>query len=739
MIYYAHTRGEDKTDWQTVLEHLTQAAGHAQRLGEDTGLSDFAAAAAMLHDIGKYSLEFQKRLEGGPVVDHVTAGAKEADQLFTARGQKIFGRMLAYCIIGHHGGLPDAGSPADTEVESTLHGRFKRKLCDFSAFSREVDINQLEIPKRFPPYFKPISDAPGFSLSFATRMIYSILVDADFLDTETFCNNGEKPRGGYEDISRLAHRFDIFLSRFKEPKRPIDVRRTETLNACTAKANQPTGFFTLTLPTGAGKTFSSMAFALQHAKINGMKRVIYVIPYTSIIEQNAAEFKKSLGEGTVLEHHSNFDWNPFQKKNGEGFQAKDSLLYKLKLAAENWDVPVIVTTNVQFFESLYSNRNSKSRKVHNLAKSVMIFDEAQMLPRDYLKPCMYALAELVNNYGSSAVFCTATQPIIDKFLPAGTIVNELIPDPQSEFDFYRRVQVVNTGKMTDQTLIEQIDQHDQALCIVNTRKHAKGLYQSLHGEGRFHLSTLMCPAHRTRVVSEIRRRLSAGLPCRVISTQLLEAGVDLDFPVGYRSLAGLESIIQAAGRVNREGKRASGNLFVFEPVSDFVGRTPVYIEQTAKVARMILNKFDDPICVEAVRAYFDELYNLQGRNAYDRKEILGCFENGLNPPLWDFKTASERFKLIENDMVSVIVPFDGKAQEFLYKLQNTEFPFSVARSLQPYVVNIYEREYQALLNQNVIDIYCERFAVLNDPRFYKEQTGLIIPDLQGGQAIFVDF
>ena len=738
MTYYAHTRGEDKAAWQTVLEHLKNTSDLARLLGQDTGLADFAAAAAMFHDIGKYSLGFQQRLEGGPVVDHVTAGAKVAKELFAARGQDIFGRMLAYCIIGHHGGLPDAGTPADTEVESTLYGRFKRKLCDFSAYEQEIDTSQLSIPRRFPTGFRPIPDAPGFSLSFATRMIYSILVDADFLDTETFCSDGEKPRGGYGDISKLAHRFELFLSRFNNPQRPIDIRRTETLNACIAQANESHGFFTLTLPTGAGKTFSSMAFALQHAKVNGMKRIIYVIPYTSIIEQNAAEFKKSLGQESILEHHSNFDWHPNDKKNVDDFQSTSSLLYKLKLAAENWDVPIIVTTNVQFFESLFSNRSSKSRKVHNLAKSVLIFDEAQMLPRDYLKPCMYAVAELVNNYGASAVFCTATQPIVDKFLPPGTTINELIPNPQSEFDFYRRVQVVNIGKLSDEELVEQIDQYNQALCIVNTRKHAKGLYQNLQEEGRYHLSTLMCAAHRSQVISEIRKRLADNLPCRVISTQLLEAGVDLDFPVGYRSLAGLESIIQAAGRVNREGKQALGHLFVFEPVSDFVGRTPAYIQQTAEVARMVLKDYADPICMEAVQAYFKELYYLQGRDAYDRKGILGCFENGLNPPLFDFKTASERFKLIENDTVSVIVRFDETAEELLYKLQSTEFPFSVTRSLQQYVVNIYEREYQSLLNAGVIDIYCERFAVLRNPEFYNDDTGLIIPEFQGGQAVFFD-
>ena len=738
MAYYAHSRGENKEDWQTVFEHLTNTAKLAKSLGEDTGLAEFAAAAAMLHDIGKYSYEFQRRLEGGSKVDHATSGAVEVDKLFTARGQKVFGRMLSYCIAGHHGGLPDAGSPADTEAESTLYGRCKRSLKDHSAFRSEIDTSLINLPERFPSNIQPAQGSYGFSLSFATRMIYSILVDADFLDTETFCNSEEKARGNYADISVLTNEFIQYLKRFNTPTRAIDKQRNQTLQACIAQADLPPGHFTLTLPTGAGKTFASMAFGLQHAVRHHLKRIIYVIPYTSIIEQNAAVFRTSLREyeSHILEHHSNFDWNSQQIENASDYGG--NALEKLKWAAQNWDVPIIVTTNVQFFESLFANRSSRSRKIHNLAKSVIIFDEAQMLPRDYLKPCMYAVAELVNNYGASAVFCTATQPIIDKFLPVGTVVKELIANPQEQFNFYKRVQVVDKGKVTDEELIEQINQHQQALCIVNTRKHAKGLYQGLQGEGRFHLSTLMCAAHRTSVISSIRERLSAKLPCRVISTQLLEAGVDLDFPVGYRSLAGLESIIQAAGRVNREGKQALGKLFVFEPVSEYVGRTPAYIQQTADIARLILKRYEDPVCAEAVHAYFEELYDLQGRNAYDRKDILGCFENGLNPPLFDFKTAAERFKLIENDTVSVIVPFDDKVALLLNRLRSSEFPLTIIRALQPYIVNIYEREYQSLLNNGVIDIYAERFAVLNDPNFYDDHVGLAIHEIQGGQAVFID-
>jgi CRISPR-associated endonuclease/helicase Cas3 len=742
LTYYAHTRGTDKADWQTVLQHLTGTAELARRLGADSGLAEFAATAAMLHDLGKYSPEFQRRLEGGPKVDHATAGAKEIERLLRERGQSMMGRLLAYCIAGHHGGLPDGGGPGDTEDDSTLAGRLKRPLKNYSAYAAEIDAAGLSAPQRFPASFRPIPGAAGFSVAFAARMIYSILVDADYLETETFCNDGKKPRGEYADIPALAKQFELYLSQFDHPNREIDRRRSATLRACIAHADLPTGLFKLTLPTGAGKTLTSMAFALQHAIRHGLKRIVYVIPYTSIIEQNAAVFKASLEgyEDHVLEHHSSFEWNPERAEDAAG--TPDSALAKLKWAAENWDVPVVVTTNVQFFESLFASRNSRNRKVHNLAKSVIIFDEAQMLPREFMKPCIYSVVELVKNYGSSAVFCTATQPELERFLPKGVELRELIADPQAEFNFYRRVQVRQTGRLTDAELLERLNSHPQALCIVNTRKHAKALFDGLHGEGCFHLSTLMCAAHRRKVIAEIRQRLAEERPCRVVSTQLLEAGVDLDFPVGYRALAGLESIIQSAGRVNRENKQPTGDLFVFEPDSEHARHVPKYIQQTAAAAQVVLNEYanGDPVCTEAIRAYYNLLYRLSDPNAFDSRAILACFEKGDTPPTFNFATAAERFKLIENDTVPVIVPYDPQTvRRLVEELQTSDRPLQVIRRLQPFTVNIYQPEYEALVASGAIELYAETYAVLGEARGgYDEQTGLILADRRGGYGIFLD-
>ena len=442
----------------------------------------------------------------------------------------------------------------------------------------------------------------------------------------------------------------------------------------------------------------------------------------------------------MLEHHSNFDWvqKSASKDGRESDDSTNNTLQKLKLASENWDIPIIVTTNVQFFESLFGNRSSRCRKLHNMTNSVIIFDEAQMLPRDFIKPCMYAVHELVKNYKASAIFCTATQPGIEQFLPGPEKAKELIADPDALYLFYKRVEVKFEGKVADEALLQRINQQSQALCIVNTRSHARGLFEGVNDEGRYHLSNLMCPRHRRETISALRQSLKDGQPCRVISTQIMEAGIDVDFPVGFRALAGLDSIIQAAGRVNREGKNASGKLYVFEPDSSFIKRTPVYIQQTAEVARKVLREFKDrdPVSLEAIQAYYQALYDIQDKNAFDARSIIACFEKGI--PNFDFKTAAEKFRLIKDDSITVMIPYNPEAAVLLEQLRGSEFPNSFFRKLQPYCVNIYEREFQALQALGLIDFYNETFAVLNNMDFYNADTGLLLPENKSGEGIFFD-
>jgi len=743
-LYYAHSRkGEDKFRWQLLKDHLNNTANLAEAFGTDAGISELAKMAALLHDIGKYSKEFQRRLDGsGGKVDHATAGAKEIRALFNKdQNQKFLADMLAYCIAGHHTGLPDYGSPADVDGDGTLLSRVEKKaLKDYSAYQNEIRPADLSLPARLR--IKPDKKHPGFSFAFLTRMVFSALVDADFQETETYMNKSEKPRGGYASIEELCGMFNLAMQKFDNPQGDINKKRTETLNACKEKAESPQGFFTLTIPTGGGKTLASMAFALNHAVKHGLKHVIYVIPFTSIIEQNAAVFKEYLGDENVLEHHSNFDWKKSDKPDSESAddQTKDAL-DKLKLASENWDIPIVVTTNVQFFESLFANKSSRCRKLHNLAKSVIIFDEAQMLPREYLDPCMLAVKELVTNYGASAVFCTATQPALDRRLPNVTLT-ELAPDPQALFDFYKRVQVTNIGKMPDEDLIDRIKAHSQALCIVNTRKHAKGLFDQLDEEGSFHLSTLMCAMHRKEVLTEVRERLKLDQTCRVISTQVMEAGIDVDFPVGFRALAGLDSIIQAAGRVNREMKREVSDVYVFDPETPFIKKTPTFIKQGAAVAESVLRDFAGQTdSKEAIEYYFNFLYNLQSKEAFDARKILSYFDKGTSELDFDFKTAAENFRLIDRNTIAVVIPYNDEAKKLIQQAKYHPYPYSLARQLQMFTVNIYENEFEKLQSKGVIETINDTYQVLIENsllEFYNQETGLVLPADTGGDAVFFD-
>ncbi len=736
--YFAHSKdGLDKSEWQRLSDHLVNTAKLAFELGRDAGISDLAYTAGLLHDIGKYSQAFQRRLEGAPQrVDHATAGAQEVLNLFQTNQQKTIARLLAYTISGHHGGLLDEGTSADMAGESTLQGRLKKKVQDFSAYRNELDLSAISLK------ISPLKRTKnlGFSLAFLTRMLYSTLVDADWLETETYMNDGKRPRGGYADIETLCARFNQFLKRFDSPKNAINQKRSETLNACLEKSNQPQGIFTLTIPTGGGKTLASMAFALNHAVRYGLKRIIYVIPFTSIIEQNAAVFEDCLGSENVLQHHSNFDWEQVRERvndNSRDDETNNAFL-KLKLAAENWDIPIVVTTNVQFFESLFARQKSRCRKLHNLAKTVIIFDEAQMIPREYMKPCMLSVQELVLNYWASAVFCTATQPLLNQFMPEIPDFVELAPDLKELYSFYKRVQIIQSGTLKDEELLERMNSLNQALCIVNTRKHAKGLFEGLKEDSRFHLSTLMCAAHRRKTLLKIRERLANGEDCRVVSTQVMEAGIDVDFPVGFRALAGLDSIIQAAGRVNREGRQKSANIFVFEPDTEFIKREPTFIKQTSEAARSILRKYsEDPLSMEAIQDYFQLLDTLQDpQKSSDAKGILDCLSRSGG---FDFKTASEAFKLIENITVAVIIRYNDEVTDLVKKLAYLPNTTEIRRKLQPYLVNIYENEFENLNSLGRIEMVSDAIAILkDDPTFYSDQTGIILPARESGSAIFFD-
>lgn len=449
-----------------------------------------------------------------------------------------------------------------------------------------------------------------------------------------------------------------------------------------------------------------------------MERIIYVIPFTSIIEQNAAVFKDILGYDNVLEHHSNFQYAEDEDED------RTDILKKLKLSTENWDVPVVVTTNIQFLESLFADRSSKCRKLHNIAKSIIILDEAQMIPTTFLKPCLSALSELVTNYGTSIVLCTATQPALKGLIPDGMNPVEIAPDPKCLYDVFRRVTVTDIGELDDTELSERLLRHEQVLCIVNTRNHAYKVHDLIkEQEGIYHLSARMCPTHRTRKLKQIREALQNGGICRVISTQLIEAGVDVDFPVVYRSSAGIDSIAQAAGRCNREGRMARGQVFVFKSKSH--GLPKGWFSRTVSVSEIVLRKHDDPLSMEAINNYFSILYDLEAQGL-DEKDIMRRFEEDAKKLAFPFREIAKDFKLIDTDMIPIIIPCDNKCRELVNKAPYMNFPGNLGRLFQTYIVQVYPYEFNELKKLGVIRNVAEYYHVLAQESYYSDETGLAV-------------
>lgn len=726
MFYYAHSSSDNGKEWQTISEHLKKTAQIASEKSEAFGAEEFAFLCGLLHDLGKYSKEFQLRLQGrGGRVDHSSAGAQVAVALFG----KGIGTLLAYCIVGHHGGLLDYGTAASTE--GTLSARLQAKVCDFSAYKEEIIVDSEHMPS--VPALGPQKGNEGFTLSFFIRMLYSCLVDADFINTEEYMNGVSKPRGGHASIQELDAAWNSFLSGLMAAGQTwINVKRNEILLRCLHMAESTPGLYSLTVPTGGGKTASSLAFALKHSQKNKMRRIIYVIPYTSIIEQNAAIFKRHLGEDNVLEHHSNFQ---FDKETDENNQIANE---KIRLASENWDIPVVVTTNVQFFESLFANKSSKCRKLHSIAESVIIFDEAQMIPTQFLRPCFLSISELVSNYGCTAVLCTATQPSVYESGIMDTQPVEIMENPKKLYEDFKKVTVRDIGEVEDALLTSQLNALEQVLCIVNTRRHAREIFGQLAGDC-YHLSTLMCPAHRKAALDEIRKRLNpqSTKPCRVVSTQLIEAGVDVDFPAVYRAMAGIDSIVQSAGRCNREGRLKEGILYVFRPLSK-AAAIRGYLKRTAEISEMVFRKHHDPISLEAIDYYFKLLYDIEGLDALDRNHVLECFEGTRKTPFaFDFETAANRFHLIDSETYPVIIPYNGEAEELIRSLPFCKSLSAAARRLQPYTVSVYKWEFEKLISSGVVRRIKDDFFILEDAKLnYDSHTGLILPEDPKGEAIF---
>ena len=762
---FAHSvDGADESDWEILNAHLTAVGGTAAVFASAFGASKAAQAMGLLHDIGKCSQAYQDyirrpRASGGPKgPDHSSAGAREA---YAAYGQQV-GKLMAFGLAGHHAGLMD-GSGHDG---GTLARRLTKPIEPYGGWRDHVIglPNLGEMRAVFHPP-KPNGIAPGFEKSFLARMLFSCLVDADFLETERFYSaaRGEGPplRGGFVGSHHL-NAIRAFMAEHRKDDTPVNRLRSTILDHANSKAKLPPGLFTLTVPTGGGKTLTSLSFGLEHALAHDLRRIVYVIPFTSIIEQTAQVFREALRtEGDILEHHSSFDWDREKPKSDDEEGEGAAGLAKLRRDAENWDAPIVVTTAVQFFESLFAARTSQARKLHNLARSVIVLDEVQSIPVKLLRPCMAAIDELARNYGATVVLCTATQPALrrqDGALPrtdggepeAFDIPDEreLAPDPKGLYEKLRRVNVEWRREPVDDTEIAaRFAERPQMLCIVNSRAHARDLFTILREQdqaGAVHLTTLMCARHRRAVLAKARDDLEAGRPVRLVATSLIEAGVDVSFPEVWRAAAGLSSIAQAAGRCNRSGEagelgQAFGRTVVFEAAGH---KTPPMIDAFYGPARQVLRREDmDALGLDAIADYYRELYFRQGYQALDSSSLDG----GVFPIIreirdrartFDFPFAriARAFRMIDDAMDPVIVPQDEEARTAIDAIRHADFPPAGAqRKLQQYTVPVPAPARAAMLASGAVQAvrpedYGDRFVVLESPSLYDPDLGLRLDD-----------
>lgn len=733
---YAHSLPPPATieDWEALDAHLAKVAELAGEFCAAFGARDWGETLGGLHDLGKLSVEFQDYLRNSADVDageegvsrpgrvdHSTFGARFAVE----HAGMHAGQLLAYCIAGHHAGLPDWIAENAENDRSSLRYRLSATQKRLPTVDRQrihTTIPKLRIP------FAPATDGAGFQLAFFTRMIFSALIDADRLATEEFCNpvQSAQRRVVHPDVGILARVLSESVDNLaaSAAKSAVNAVRAEVLAQCRAAAKESMGFFSLNVPTGGGKTLSSMEFALRHASAHELRRVIVAVPFTTIIEQTADVYRSAFGEdlkGSVIEHHSNLEPTKDTREN--------------KLAAENWDAPVILTTNVQLFESLFAARTTPCQKLHRIARSVIILDEVQTLPVEFLKPTLRALRELVEHYNCSVVLCTATQPALEKeetFSIGLENVRQIIRDAPKLFQVLKRVDVQQAGKVSDVEVAERMAEERSVLCIVNTRSHAAALYDALRAvetEGTYHLSTNMCATHRRVVLAEIRERLKNTKPCRVVSTQLVEAGVDLDFDVVYRAPAGFDSVAQAAGRCNREGRRERGKVWLFETEAP---PPPGMLRQSAQVGRELNAKYPDPLAPDAVREYFRMLY-WRHESRWDMHEVMPCFRATPREPelAYQFRSAAERYRLIEDVQTQVLVVYDEVSRSLRDRMALGDAGgFIDLRVAQRYIVGVYDQIKNALRQSGAIEEHKTGSGLwlLQNDRAYTAEKGLSVSD-----------
>lgn len=727
MEYYAHTREDGER--QTVKAHLEGVSKLAEGFSVDF-LKPLAKKAAFDHDLGKYALKYQWRLDDDNIkFSHAACGALEYKKFADKNDcfASLFAPLMEYCIAGHHTGLMDGGTDADNSDSPTLSGTLKRGNeytgdSDYSAYATEIEFATLTQEEITPPYNELCSAKDPTELieryAFFTKFVFSCLTDADFLDTEIFCNKNVE-RGMSGDFEKALDKLNRELSDMPSDN-PLRQARSRIQQQAFDNSVNKSHISILDMPTGSGKTLCSLKLALE----SGKKRIIYVIPYTSIIEQTANKFEKMFGDVLpVLQHHSNYSY-------GGNTEEEKKTVEKLKRTCENWDAPLIITTSVQFFQSIYHYKGSALRKLHNLRDSVIVFDEIHLIPTELLRPCLKAVGYITKYLNSEALFLSATMPdyskLFDKFLP-DVNYNKLVTD-RTNFKYFKKCEYKDMGKTTLETIAENASRCKNALIVVNTKKTAAELYNLVQGE-KYHLSANMTPAHRSRVIEVVRNKLENGEPITVVSTSLVEAGVDLDFNTVFRQLSGLDSILQAGGRCNREGKDAKGYVYVFD--IDETYRKGSDLAMRINKTKGLLEKYQDITSYDCIKEYYDGIFDFnQSRiaensiakyneqsNSFDRQGLM-------SPYSIPFRSYAMQFEYISADTISIVIddPNDQTCHELVETLRNGDM--SVRRALQKYSVSVYMNVFKDLYSQGVLNDHGTGIFILENQSYYNNETGL---------------
>lgn len=710
--YIGHTSDDGRK--QLLLDHLN-GTSKLCRENANEFWADIAEFVGQIHDIGKYTSGFQKRINGAENirVEHAICGAKEVAKA----PPKSYVPMIEYCVAGHHSSLPDGGTKVDGEEDSTLHGRMKRKTGDYSAYENEV---KLEYPKDNLRELFDVSNQREIieRYSFFTRYLFSCLTDADFIDTERFVTpNTDRGIDGdfqkaYEKVCEKLNSFKI-ETKLQESRSII---QEQVYKSVESNAN----VYTLNMPTGSGKTLCSIRAALKTAIENKKKRIIYVIPYVSIIEQTAKVFEDIFGDVLpVLQHHSNYDFDDDKNEDENEITSE-----KLKRSCENWDAKLIVTTNIQFFESLYHYKGRRLRKLHNLADSVIIFDEIHMLPIDYIQPCLRAIGYVTKYLNSTAILMSATMPNYDKFMErymSGVKIENAVKDT-SLFNVFDKCRYEYIGKCELASLAEKAQEYDNALIIVNKRKTARELYDICSGN-KYHLSTYMTPLHRSEIIAKIKEDIKNGINTTVISTSLIEAGVDLDFKAVFREIAGIDNVLQSGGRCNREGKMDMGDVFVFETDGgNYQTKKKSDIIIRANITRNLFEEFENISTDKCIKEYYGRLLNYKEKKI-EENTITAIMGNDLRIDGIPFRTYAESFNFIDNQVIGIVIPCDEN-RGLIKELKDGKL--SVKRNLQRYSASVNKDEFKELFQIGIIETLDCGVCILANTDYYKSDVGLTL-------------